>query len=211
MDWCFHGKQRIFFGFCHLIFFYWSLIALQFCVSFCCTTTWISICIQILPPPPHPSTPPPRLEPSLHTTPLRHQRALILAPCAVYGREAENLDLTSCFILQKLFHWDLMDKQQQLCKRCFFQNVIWGPPASETLGVDEKCRLLKNLLTYLFGWSESQLQHEGSLVKASKLLAMACWIELPDQGSNLGPPALRAWSFGHWTTRAVPRLFFFFF
>ena len=35
-------------------FFYWSLIALQFCVSFCCTTTWISICIQILPPPPHP-------------------------------------------------------------------------------------------------------------------------------------------------------------
>ena len=50
-------------------FFYWSLIALQFCVTFCCTTTWISIRIQIPLP----------LEPSPHTTPSRSSKSTDLS------------------------------------------------------------------------------------------------------------------------------------
>ena len=35
-------------------------------------------------------------------------------------------------------------------------------------------------------------------------LSAACGVYLPDQGSNLGPPALGAQSRSHWTTREVP-------
>ena len=44
-----------------------------------------------------------------------------------------------------------------------------------------------------------QLWHVNSIV--------ACGIQIPDQGSNLGSPASGAWSLRHWTTREVPELY----
>ena len=68
-----------------------------------------------------------------------------------------------------------------------------------------------------FGCTRSQLQDTrssfvacrcGILVLACKLLVAACGIQFPDQGSNLGSPALGAQSLSHWTTREVPFLLF---
>ena len=39
---------------------------------------------------------------------------------------------------------------------------------------------------------------------ACELLVAAYGIQFPDQGLNLEPPALGAWSLSHWTTREVP-------
>ena len=60
-----------------LIFFYWSIIALQCCFSFRCTMKWISCMYTYIPsllgiPPPHP-----------HPTHLGHHRAPSWASCAL--------------------------------------------------------------------------------------------------------------------------------
>ena len=58
-------------------FFYWSIIALQYCISFCYRIKWISCkytyipFLLSLPSTPH------------HPTPLGHHRALSWAPCAI--------------------------------------------------------------------------------------------------------------------------------
>ena len=58
------------------LFLNWSIIALQYFFSFCCTTTWISFMYTYipsflsLPPTPHP-------------TPLGHHRAPSWDPCAI--------------------------------------------------------------------------------------------------------------------------------
>ena len=63
------------------IFFNWRVIALQFCVRFCCTAKWVSfMCTHIF-----------SLRPS-HPSPLRHYRASIWAPCAIH-----SFPLAICF------------------------------------------------------------------------------------------------------------------
>ena len=52
---------------------------------------------------------------------------------------------------------------------------------------------------YLFGCTESQLQHVGPLV-------VACRIQFPENESNLGPAASGAQSLSLCTTREVPFL-----
>ena len=63
---------------------------------------------------------------------------------------------------------------------------------------------LKNI--YLFGCTESQLQHVGSSVEAREL-SVACGTQYPDQDLNLPPllptATLGAQSLSHWTIREV--------
>ena len=48
-------------------------------------------------------------------------------------------------------------------------------------------QILLILFFFFFGFTRYQLCHTGSFVAACKLLAAACGIQFPDQGSNLGP------------------------
>lgn len=71
---------------------HWSVTALQYCVTFCCTNRGPAICIRTPPAPEPPSHPPP------HSAPLGHHRALSRAPCAVH-----QLPLALCFTRARVF------------------------------------------------------------------------------------------------------------
>ena len=57
------------------------------------------------------------------------------------------------------------------------------------------------MFIYLFGLSCGM--QDLSVAWHENTLAEACGIQFPDQGSNLGPLALRTVSLSHWTTREV--------
>ena len=75
-----------------------------------------------------------------------------------------------------------------------------------------KLRQLLVFFVFFFGCSRSQLQHAGPsllclgyLIVALGLLVATRSIQVPDQESNSGPPALGAQSLNHWSTREIPR------
>ena len=51
LTWQSHSTCQLFREDSHTFFFFLSIVALQYSVSFCCTTKWISVCIHISPPP----------------------------------------------------------------------------------------------------------------------------------------------------------------
>ena len=60
------------------------------------------------------------------------------------------------------------------------------------------------IFIYWFGCTGSLSLHVGYSI------FVAAWgISFPDQGLNLGPPALGAWSDSPWTTREVPNFYHF--
>ena len=75
---------------------------------------------------------------------------------------------------------------------CVFFYAYELPSWSSFLCVIHSC-------IYLFGCTESQLQHVGSFV-------VACRIQFPENESNLGPAASGAQSLSLCTTREVPFL-----
>ena len=80
-----------------------------------------------------------------------------------------------------------------------FIGKIWG----------EGCRvcncLFKRICFILLIWVCQVLVVTSSIFDAAcKIFICSIWDLVPWAGIELGPPALGAWSFSHWTTRKVP-------
>ena len=106
-----------------LFFFYWNIFTLQYCISFCYTTKWVSHMHMC--PPSWTSLPP-----QSHLTPLGHHRAPCWASCAWYqlptisywylARMAPN-----CMWNQEGFKWHGQPAAQAYLVTWFILQLCW--------------------------------------------------------------------------------------
>ena len=142
-----------------IIIFYWSIIALYCCVSFCCTMKWISYmytyipCLLNLP------------LASLPATPLGHHRAQSWAPCVIQQLPANCLIHGGvCMSILITFSSHPSSPPASTCPFCAFASLFLP------------CRLVH--LYYFF-------RFHMHLLKSDVCFSVADW--LPSVWQTLGP------------------------
>ena len=130
--------------------------------------------------------------------PLYHY-TMILSLITIFGLKSilSDISIATLTFFSLPFAWSIFFHPSTLspclslklkwasCRQHIFRS--WG-----VFSIQPLCAFFKKI--YLFSCTRSSLRHMGpllqhkeSLVASCKLLVVACGIQLPDQGSNLGP------------------------